>query len=57
MGTADGVVGVLTSMIGLLFVLILTVGTLDIEPHRRSPEDLGDSSVEGATIEALAKAR
>jgi putative MFS transporter len=55
--TDDGVVGVLTLMIGLLFVLILAVATLGIEPRRRSLEDLGDASVEDATIEAPATAR
>jgi putative MFS transporter len=35
-----GVVGVLALMIGLLFVLILAVAALGIEPRRRSLEDL-----------------
>lgn len=55
--TDYGVVGVLTLMIGLLFVLILTVATLGIEPRRRSLEELGGGSVEGATMEAPATAR
>ena len=55
--TDYGVVGVLTLMIGLLFVLILTVATLGIEPRRRSLEDLGDGAVEAVTIQAPATAR
>lgn len=38
---AYGVAGVLTLMIGLLFVLIITVAALGIEPRRRSLEELG----------------
>jgi putative MFS transporter len=55
--TDYGVVGVLTLMIGLLFVLILTVATLGIEPRRRSLEDLGGGAVEDATTEAPAIVR
>jgi putative MFS transporter len=55
--TDYGLIGVLTLMIGLLFVLILTVAALGIEPSRRSLEDLGESSGEGATITAPATAR
>ena len=39
-----GVLGVLTLMIGLLFVLIVTVATLGIEPRQRALEELGGSA-------------
>jgi putative MFS transporter len=52
-----GVAGVLTLMIGLLFVLILTVLALGIEPRGRSLEDLGSGVGDGATPGAPAIAR
>jgi putative MFS transporter len=52
-----GVFGVLALMIGLLFVLILTVAVLGIEPRRRSLEDLGSGAHEGATAPAPVIAR
>jgi putative MFS transporter len=39
-----GVSGVLSLMIGLLFVLIVTVAVLGIEPRRRSLEDVGSDN-------------
>ena len=53
--TEYGVVGVLTLMIGLLFVLILAVAALGIEPRRRSLEDLGSGAVEGAAVPAIVR--
>lgn len=54
--TDFGVFGVLAMMIGLLFVLILTVAGLGIEPRRRSLEELGGgTSAEAAPIPALAR--
>ena len=53
--TEYGVVGVLTLMIGLLFVLILAVAALGIEPRRRSLEDLGGGSVEEAAVPAIVR--
>jgi MFS transporter, putative metabolite:H+ symporter len=55
--TDYGVIGVLTLMIGLLFVLIVAVATLAIEPRRRSLEDLGSGAAEGETDQAPAVAR
>ncbi|HEY4172992.1 MAG TPA: MFS transporter [Rhodopila sp.] len=52
--TEYGVVGVLTLMIGLLFVLIVAVAALGIEPRRRSLEDLVSGSVEEAAVPAPA---
>jgi putative MFS transporter len=52
-----GVFGVLALMIGLLFVLILTVAVLGIEPRRRSLEDLGSGAHDGATAPAPVIAR
>jgi putative MFS transporter len=53
--TDFGVVGVLALMIGLLFVLILTVARLGIEPRRRSLEDLGSDMSDSVTIPAIAR--
>jgi putative MFS transporter len=53
--TGYGVVGVLTLMIGLLFVLILTVAALGIEPRRRSLEDLGGGSVQVTAAPAIVR--
>jgi putative MFS transporter len=53
--TDFGVVGVLALMIGLLFVLILTVARLGIEPRRRSLEDLGSDMSDYVTIPAIAR--
>ena len=54
--TDFGVFGVLAMMIGLLFVLILTVAGLGIEPRRRSLEELGGgTAAETAPIPALAR--
>jgi putative MFS transporter len=55
--TGYGVVGVLALMIGLLFVLMLTVAVLGIEPRRRSLEDLGSDAAEDATDQAPETAR
>jgi putative MFS transporter len=52
--TDFGVVGVLSLMIGLLFVLILTVAALGIEPRRRSLEDV--TSLSDATGTATTSA-
>jgi putative MFS transporter len=52
--TDYGVVGVLGLMIGLLFVLILAVAGLGIEPRRRSLEALGNGAAEEPTVEAPA---
>jgi putative MFS transporter len=52
-----GVVGVLSLMIGLLFVLILTVAALGIEPRRRSLEDVTSLSDDAATATTPAAAR
>jgi len=49
--TDYGVVGVLALMIGLLFVLILTVAAVGIEPRRRSLEDLGSGAAEDAPVQ------
>jgi putative MFS transporter len=40
--TRNGVAGVLALMIGLLFVLIIAVAVLGIEPRQRSLEDVAD---------------
>jgi putative MFS transporter len=48
--TDHGIFGVLTMMIGLLFVLIVTVATLGIEPRRRSLEDVGASPADGPVV-------
>jgi putative MFS transporter len=55
--TDYGVFGVLTLMIGLLFVLILTVATLGVEPRRRSLEDVAGGGGEAAIEQAPAIAR
>jgi putative MFS transporter len=55
--TDYGVFGVLTLMIGLLFVLILTVATLGVEPRRRSLEDVAGGGGEAAIAQAPAIAR
>ena len=54
---ADGVVGVLALMIGLLFVLILTVALLGIEPRHRSLEDLASATGHSGADQAPAIAR
>ncbi|MEA2726481.1 MAG: transporter, putative metabolite:H+ symporter [Acetobacteraceae bacterium] len=56
--TDYGVVGVLALMIGLLFVLIVAVMVLGIEPRRRSLEDLGGGdAAEDGSVQAPAIAR
>jgi putative MFS transporter len=56
--TDYGVVGVLALMIGLLFVLIVAVMVLGIEPRRRSLEDLGGGdAAEDGSVRAPAIAR
>jgi putative MFS transporter len=50
-----GVFGVLALMIGLLFVLILTVWTLGIEPRRRSLEDVASGTDEGEGVPVVAQ--
>jgi putative MFS transporter len=50
-----GVFGVLALMIGLLFVLILTVWTLGIEPRRRSLEDVASGTDEGEGVPVIAQ--
>lgn len=50
--TDYGVVGVLAMMIGLLFVLIVAVGTLGIEPSRRSLEEVASGSEETVAVPA-----
>ncbi len=45
--TAYGVTGVLSMMIGLLFVLIVAVAILGIEPRNRSLEDMGSGDTQG----------
>lgn len=52
--TAYGVTGVMSMMIGLLFVLILTVATLGIEPRKRSLEDVGGGDSPG-TLSVVAR--
>jgi MFS transporter, putative metabolite:H+ symporter len=56
--TDYGVVGVLALMIGLLFVLIVAVMVLGIEPRRRSLEELGGGdAAEDGSVQAPAIAR
>jgi putative MFS transporter len=56
--TDYGVVGVLALMIGLLFVLIVAVMVLGIEPRRRSLEELGGGdAAEDGSVRAPAIAR
>jgi putative MFS transporter len=52
-----GVVAVLALMIGLLFVLILTVAVLGIEPRRRSLEDVGSATNQSNAAQTPAIAR
>jgi len=53
--TDFGIVGVLAMMIGLLFVLMITVATLGIEPRRRSLEDMGTEAMIEARIATIAR--
>jgi putative MFS transporter len=53
--TTYGVLGVLTLMIGLLFVLILAVAALGIEPRQRSLEDLGSNDPARSDMPAVAQ--
>lgn len=53
----DGVLGVLALMIGLLFVLIVAMAALGIEPRRRSLEDLGSGAAADAAVQAPLVAR
>ena len=55
--TDHGVVGVLALMIGLLFVLLLTIAALGIEPRRRSLEELAGVAAEHRPVEASVIAR
>jgi MFS transporter, putative metabolite:H+ symporter len=52
-----GVGGVLAMMIGLLFLLILTVAVLGVEPRRRSLEDVASGSSNDPVVQAQAIAR
>ena len=54
---AHGVIGVLALMVGLLFVLILTVALFGIEPRRRSLEDLSGITDRDRAAQTPATAR